>query len=368
MRFSGHHLIVGLLLMTGSATPSVAQGPGVIGCSVVPSSWAAVQQGLDLLFFGACATHDACYRTCNPIGGPYLGYGYKATCDSVFALNLAFACETWSLILSFPNIEWVNREEFLDECLYYASYAYAGVLSVGTYSFLTGQCNQYCNAWACTQLGIQYGALQRFNCTGNCWPGILPDNCEERPWDPDCPPCPIGLDLQGNGFKLSGPNPPVYFDLDADGVPDHTSWTRMQTKDGFLVLDRNRNGMIDDGRELFGHATPLMLSASVAHHGYEVLEEFDLPPLGGNGDGVIDAEDTIFGYLQVWLDKNRDTVTQEGELKSLAEVGVVSISLAYYRADEEDQWGNVLRWWSPIYLDDGGASMSVDIFFERLPN
>jgi hypothetical protein len=368
MRSFGHVLLAGLLLFTILPTSSDAQGPGVIGCSIVPGSWGIVQQGLDKLFFGACAIHDNCYRTCNPIGGPYVGLGYKASCDTVFGLNLAFACQTWASILSFPNIEWVNRDAFLDECLDYAAYGYAAVLSVGTYFFVEGQCNNYCNQWACGFFGMTYGFFQQQNCFANCWPGFDRDNCEMRPWGFECPPCPIGLDLQGNGFKLSGPNPPVYFDLDADGEADHTSWTRMQTKDGFLVFDRNRNGVIDDGRELFGNATPLMLSSSLANHGYEVLEEFDLPPLGGNGDGVIDAEDAVFEHLQVWLDENRDGVTQEGELKSLSEVGVSAISLSYYRADEEDQWGNVLRWWSPIYFEDGSASMSVDIFFERLPD
>jgi len=366
MRSLGRSFLAGLILLTALPTPSPAVGPGIIGCSIVPESWGAVQQGLDKLFFGACAIHDQCYRTCNPRGGPYVGYGYKAFCDTTFYANLGFVCNTWASVLSFPNLEWVNRDDFLDECLDYATYGYALVLSAGTYFFLEGQCNGYCNQWACGQLGLQYTWIQDQNCISICWPGIDRDNCEMRPWGYDCPPCPIGLDLKGNGFKLSGPNPSVYFDLDADGTLDHTSWTRVQTKDGFLVFDRNGNGIIDDGRELFGYTTPMMLSGSVARHGYEVLAEFDLAPLGGNGDGVVDAQDAVFEHLQVWLDGNRDGVTQEGELKSLPEVGVTAIGLSYYRADQEDQWGNVLRWWSPIYFEDGSASMSVDIFFQRL--
>ena len=355
-------IVAGLLVLSVIPTPSAAVGPGVIGCSIVPSSWGAVQQGLDQLFFGACAIHDACYRTCNPPNGPYVGYSHKAGCDTNLYIDLAFACNTWALALSFPNVEWVNRDEFLDECLDYAAYGYAAVLSVGTFPFLHSQCNLYCNRWACGQIGVLYGQIQNQNCSLNCWP----NDCELRPWGPDCPICPIGLDLQGNGFKLSGPNPAVYFDLDADGTLDHTSWTRVQTKDGLLVFDRNGNGLIDDGRELFGYAAPLMLSGAVAHHGYEVLQEFDLSPLGGNGDGVVDAHDALFEHLQVWLDENRDGLTQEGELKSLSDVGVAGIALSYYRDDREDQWGNVLRWWSPIYLEDGTTSLAVDVFFKRL--
>ena len=139
----------------------------------------------------------------------------------------------------------------------------------------------------------------------------------------------------------------------------------METKDGFLVLDRNQNGVIENGVELFGTAAPLLLSSARPLHGYEVLAEFDDPILGGNGDQVIDQHDAIFAHLGVWLDKNRDAVTQEGEVVSLAEAGVEGISLAYFESDETDQWGNEFKWWSPIYLDDGRISMSVDIFFAR---
>lgn len=358
-----------LLVIALVAHPLSALGPGVIGCSILPDGWgSAVQQGLDDIFLGACTAHDFCYRTCNPPDGPYVGYGWKVGCDTTFGVDLAFACETWSLILSFPNVEWVDRDEFLDECLDYAAYGYGLVLSVGTFFFLDGQCNEYCNQWACPEIGIMYGDFQHFNCLANCWGGVDPrdpNDCEQAPWGYDCPPCPIALDLQGNGLKLTGPNPPVHFDLDADGTPDHTSWTRLQTKDAFLVLDRNGNGTIDNGRELFGTATLPLLTAEPPRHGYEALAEFDRFAAGGNEDGVIDATDAIFEHLQLWLDTNRDAVTQEGELHSLGDFGVSGISLLFTRHDQEDQWGNVFRWWSPIYFEDGSTSMSVDVFFRR---
>jgi hypothetical protein len=50
-----------------------------------------------------------------------------------------------------------------------------------------------------------------------------------------------------------------------------------------------------------------------------------------------------------------------------ADLGITEISLSYYRDNPEDQWGNVQRWWSPIFFDDGSDSMSVDVFFQRLP-
>ena len=357
-----------VLVLVISSTPVMAQTGGVLGCSIVPESWATVQQGLDKLFLGACSRHDLCYRICNPISGPYVGYSYKINCDNQFLVDLLAACGAWALILSFPNIEWVDSNDFLNECADYAAYGYALVATYGNVPFVNNQCLTYCNAWACGQLGLGPNTHNNAACHWECgfgWSRGDLDDRDTQPWMETCPQSPIGLDLQGNGFKLTGPRPPVYFDLNADGEADHTSWTRVETKDGFLVLDRNQNGVIENGVELFGTAAPLLLSSARPLHGYEVLAEFDDPILGGNGDQVIDQHDAIFAHLGVWLDKNRDAVTQEGEVVSLAEAGVEGISLAYFESDETDQWGNEFKWWSPIYLDDGRISMSVDIFFAR---
>lgn len=352
--------LVVLLLIVTLPAPALSQ---TFGCSVVPESWKTVQAALDTIFGFACTRHDLCYRTCNPPEGPYRGYWYKDFCDAVLLGDLAAACNGWSVNLSYPNSLWTSAQEFLDDCGYYAGIAYLGVAVFGTGAFLNGQCD-HCNQWACTQIPRSFSPLL---CEALCgWGSRDPNDCEQTPWGYDCPPCPIALDLQGNGLKLTGPKPPVYFDLDGDGTPNHTSWTRVQTKDGFLVWDRNQNGMIDDGRELFGTATPPMLSPVPLHHGFEMLAELDQPALGGNGDGVIDQNDRLFEHLQIWLDTNRDGVSQAGELKGLAEVGVVAIDLSYFRDDQEDQWGNVLRWWSPVYFEDGTSSLAVDVFFERL--
>ena len=150
MRYTIRFLAVSALLLT---LPAPATAQGVVGCSVVPASWGVVQQGLDQLFFGACTRHDRCYRVCNPEGGPYVGFGYKSSCDAALYTELLLACETWSLILSFPNVEWVDQQAFLNECATYASYGYAAVSSYGVVVFLNGQCTYRCNAWACTQSG-----------------------------------------------------------------------------------------------------------------------------------------------------------------------------------------------------------------------
>ncbi len=136
--------------------------------------------------------------------------------------------------------------------------------------------------------------------------------------------CPILMDLKLNGLHLSGPDPAVSFDIDADGTPDRIAWTKAGEDDAFLCMDRNHNGVIDDGTELFGYATPL-LSGRRAKVGYVALAELDEPAMGGNGDGRIDANDHSFLELCAWVDRNRDGVSQHSEIYSLDQVDVVAL-------------------------------------------
>jgi len=71
------------------------------------------------------------------------------------------------------------------------------------------------------------------------------------------------------------------------------------------VLDRNGNGTIDNGRELFGNLTPQPIPPDgVKLNGFAALAEYDKPARGGNGDGVIDNGDAIFSSLWLWQDTN----------------------------------------------------------------
>jgi len=153
------------------------------------------------------------------------------------------------------------------------------------------------------------------------------------------------LDLNLDGFHLSGPSPAVRFDIDADGTPDQIAWTRAGDDDAFLCLDRNQNGIIDDGTELFGYATPL-LSGQPAHIGYRALAELDWPEMGGNEDWKVDARDVMFRSLCVWNDKNRDGVSQAGEIQSAEAAGVVSLDYVFHETGLRDSFGNLFRYGS----------------------
>lgn len=155
--------------------------------------------------------------------------------------------------------------------------------------------------------------------------------------------CPILLDLEMDGFHLSGPDPAVSFDINADGTADSIAWTKAGEDDAFLCLDRNQNGAIDDGSELFGYAAPL-LSGEPAKIGYRALAELDAPRLGGNHDGKIDAQDAAFSELCVWLDQDRNGLSQAGELFRLDQVGVVTLEYAYRETQLSDSFGNLFRY------------------------
>lgn len=132
---------------------------------------------------------------------------------------------------------------------------------------------------------------------------------------------PLALDLDGDGIETVGVvgSQVVLFDHDGDGVRTGTGW--VGPDDAWLVLDRNGNGSIDNGGELFGIDTVLQ-SGSHAADGFAALREWD-----GNGDGVITAVDEVFAGLQLWRDLNQDGISQAGELQGLAEQGIVSIGV-----------------------------------------
>ena len=167
-------------------------------------------------------------------------------------------------------------------------------------------------------------------------------DCREHdnvpPEEPD-ESTPIILDMDGRGLELTGLDEPVVFDLTADGIPDRVSWTRRDGDEAFLVFDRNRNGRIDDGSELFGSRSPLV-DGALAEHGFVALTEYDLRPFGGNENGRIDAGDKMFARLMLWNDRDRNGVSDRKELRTLRQAGVVSLSLDYKVDGRQDRHGN----------------------------
>ena len=166
-------------------------------------------------------------------------------------------------------------------------------------------------------------------------------------------PSPIVIDVSGNGFSMTDSVRGVVFNILNDGVPLQISWTTNQSSNAFLVLDRNGNGVIDNGSELFGDLTPQPSAAKP--NGFLALAEYDKPTNGGNGDGRIDRRDAIFAALKLWQDSNHNGVCEPSELRALSE-SLSAIDLAYKESRRVDQYGNQFRYRSKVFDVNGAQS------------
>lgn len=140
---------------------------------------------------------------------------------------------------------------------------------------------------------------------------------------------PLILDLDGqNGAETLGKSAGIHFDHDGNKFSELTGW--VSKGDGLLVWDRNGNGQIDNGTELFGNNTVLN-SGSKAANGFVALAELD-----ANKDGKVNADDGAFASLRVFKDANSNGVVDAGELLTLTEAGVKSLNTRYTDCTDED--------------------------------
>lgn len=188
--------------------------------------------------------------------------------------------------------------------------------------------------------------------------------CTMNSADPCCPGSPIIVDLKGDGIHLTSAADGVLYTL-RRGQLGQWAWTERGSDDAFLVLDLDGSGRIDDGSEMFGDGS--MQIASASPNGFAALAYYDLPKLGGNGDGVIDALDAIWPRLRLWRDIDHDAFSATNEMTTLDADGVHSFALVATPSSGVDANGNEFRFSSTIVADEPVSLTVSDVWLTQRP-
>lgn len=334
------------------------------------------------------------YQNCTP-HSPGIGL------YDIYTFNLTTHTQFWCVNTSTGNTYFGPLDSFVTasgQCITNAtSYANCNPIdrSYVTYAQYAGDYNRYYHVLTNVAINPYYsppacqeqggGWNQDFlQCVGQfgrqCSGGGGGQNCGSGNVTPYQPPpddggtggtgacSPIIIDVEGQGFHLTSARNGVLFDITASGHPLQIGWTDPHYQNGFLVLDRNDNGRIDDGSELFGNFTAQPKSDHP--NGFAALALYDLPMNGGNGDGIIDKNDSIYATLRIWIDENHDGISQPNELHTLPELGVESLDLKYTESRRVDEFGNGFRYKARVNKKAaGGAEASevghwaYDVFF-----
>ena len=174
------------------------------------------------------------------------------------------------------------------------------------------------------------------------------DNCE--------PVSPLLIDLDGDGVEA---NALTHFDHAGDGWSELSYWA--DEDDGVLVWDKNGDGVINDGSELFGNNN-ILANGNTAEHGFAALSDLD-----SNGDGIINAADDNFADLRVmrWTDANGNDIKDAGEeyLITLDSLDIASLNTEFANSDYVDENGNEHRQVSSYTKTDGTTAAMTDVWF-----
>ena len=172
---------------------------------------------------------------------------------------------------------------------------------------------------------------------------------------------PLVFDLGGDGITtVSLEESNAFFDLDNNGFAEKTSWVGV--KEGLLAYDKNGDGVINGGNELFGDRTLMKDGKTLASSGFAALTEYD-----DNKDGKIDSNDVIYALLRIWQDADGDGIASAGELRRLVDLGIVSIGLSYSNTGVTDSANNIQVRTGTFILADGSSRTVGEYLLNRNP-
>ena len=148
-----------------------------------------------------------------------------------------------------------------------------------------------------------------------------------------CDPLVLNLDTDAAGFSTQK----IYFDLDGDGKKEKIA--ALDEKSGYLAWDKNQDGIINDGTELFGPAT---------QDGFSELAKLDM-----DHNGWIDEQDPIFNQLSIWC----QNVDGSSSLYRLKDKGIGAICLYHVKTEFALEDGQIQS--SGIYLTEQGTAKTM---------
>ncbi len=162
---------------------------------------------------------------------------------------------------------------------------------------------------------------------------------------------PVVLDLDGDGLEVTAASASPGFDFFASGHVNTTGW--FKGGDGLLVYDGNQNGFVDNGSEIsFLHNSPGAMTD------LQGLRAFDT-----NLNNKLDSGDAMFSRFRIWKDSDMDGISDAGELKTLANSGVVSVNLTGSGGGYKSN-GNEVYAVASFARSGGGTGSAYDVGFE----
>ena len=173
-------------------------------------------------------------------------------------------------------------------------------------------------------------------------------------------PSPVTIEFANKALHYTSAEDGVDFDLSSRGVKDRIGWTQAGSESAFLI----RGFSVTNGEQLWGNLNQQApaIRDGESDNGFRALRLYDT-----NGDLRITNADPIFTELALWFDRNHNGISEAGEVESLAQRGIVGISLDYLTVGKKDQYGNLYRQRAKVQLEDGSTRWATDVYPAQAP-